>query len=497
MIYDKNNARLLLGVLIIAPELALNEKYPLSKKDFECLEFHLRIYQAVLSLAKSGAKTIGAIDIYNLAKNNEKITRLFDENNLTDFVDTIIQLAKPENIDLYYGEVKKHTLLREYKNVGFDTSFLETDVDKFTIEDIVGYYEALQSSISRLYLQNKVQEEYLAGTDFLQTKEELKSSPLFGASFQSLYLNDIYRGLYGFILRAGKSGYGKTTVGVGDICKVTCKEYWDFNKQKFVENKSRVGAGLIINTEMDLRTELDIIIIAWVSGVPRNHILDGFYLQGEEERVEYARNVVMNSELYLVDNPTFTTKTLVATIKEYVNLHRVKNVFFDYIANNGFVAKEISEETKVPQREDMVLLTLTDRLKQVQRQCNIGLLSAVQTNGMEEGLSYPTESCLAGGKSQVRKTDGTMIMLPPKKAELEIFDMAKENPDFEISENAVCNNITHIIKGRHSKYPTYIKIFQYVDYSTARTYDYFVTDKNGKPIEVKKIRIEYDGRKEV
>ena len=86
MIYDKNNARLLLGVLIIAPELALNEKYPLSKKDFECLEFHLRIYQAVLSLAKSGAKTIGAIDIYNLAKNNEKITRLFDENNLSRLV---------------------------------------------------------------------------------------------------------------------------------------------------------------------------------------------------------------------------------------------------------------------------------------------------------------------------------------------------------------------------------------------------------------------------
>ena len=152
------------------------------------------------------------------------------------------------------------------------------------------------------------------------------------------------------------------------------------------------------------------MIIAWISGVPRNHILDGNYDEGEEERVDRASEILLESGLYVVDDPEFTTKSLVETIKDYAFNKGVQTVCFDYIANNGFVSKEISNETKVPQREDMVLLALTDRLKQVQRECGISLISAVQTNGTEDSMEYPTESCLAGGKSQVRKTDGTTIM---------------------------------------------------------------------------------------
>ena len=81
-----------------------------------------------------------------------------------------------------------------------------------------------------------------------------------------------------------------------------------------------------------------------------------------------AAKILSKSQLYIVDDPCFTTKSLINTIREYSTLKQVKTVCFDYIQNNGFVAKELSSETKVPQREDMVLLALTDRLKQVQRQ---------------------------------------------------------------------------------------------------------------------------------
>ena len=54
--------------------------------------------------------------------------------------------------------------------------------------------------------------------------------------------------------------------------------------KKFITNKSRAGASLFINTEMDLRNELDPMFIAWISNVDRSHIIDGKY--GDEKKKE-------------------------------------------------------------------------------------------------------------------------------------------------------------------------------------------------------------------
>lgn len=494
-IYDSNSARLLLGALLINPQLINDDKYPLNAKDFDPSLFHKRLFQAINNLARHGAKSIECIDVYRIAEKNNAVKEIFDANNLKDFIEVIKQLVNIDNFSLYYEAIRKCSLLRSYQSFGFDISKFENELEKYQIKEIVDYYEGIQAKINKEFYRDKNREEYVAGSDFLRTKEIMKETPEYGASFQSPYLNSIFRGIYGFILRAAKSGGGKTVMCLGDLCKVTCKEYWDFDKNQFVENKSRIGAGLFINTEMDMRKELDPIIISWISGVKRDHILDGFYTIGEEERVDYAAKILSESELYIVDDPCFTTKSLVNTIREYSTLKQVKTVCFDYIQDNGYVSSEIANETKVPQRGDMVLLALTDRLKQVQRQCNIGLISAVQTNGQEDNMGFPTESCLAGSKAQIRKTDGTMIMLPPKKAELEIFDLIKDSNSSKIPVDAICNNITHIIKGRSSKYPKYIKIFQYVDYGTSRCYDWCVTDKDGALIKIDKLLIEYDGRK--
>ena len=69
----------------------------------------------------------------------------------------------------------------------------------------------------------------------------MKESPEYGASFQSPYLNTIFRGIYGFILRAAKSGGGKTIMSIGDLCKVTCTEYWDFNKKQFIKQQEALA----------------------------------------------------------------------------------------------------------------------------------------------------------------------------------------------------------------------------------------------------------------
>lgn len=499
MLYDESSALFVLGSLCNDTSL-LDEKHPLSKRDFQYKEFDKIIFIVIKTYKERGAKELNSEDFVEFLKGYPAQNRIFEDNDGVNFIDTIKGMKKENSYDVYYEIVRKFSLLSLYKEKKFDiTRFYDEakdsskaleDFNKYSAQEIIDYFEGQIAEIKReFHIRNNL-EEYKAGSDFEETKRRFKEEPLLGASFQSEYMNSIFRGMYGFLLRGSKSGGGKTVTTIGDICKVTCKEYYDFEEKKFVKNKSRVGASLFINTEMDLRTELDPMIISWISGVSRSHIADGYYENDEEERVDYAIKVLLDSDLYIVDDPEFTTKSLVEVISDYALNKKVKNVCFDYVQNNGFVAKEISSETKVPQREDMVLLTLTDRLKQVQRKYGIGLITSCQTNGNEDNYTCPNESCLAGGKSQIRKTDGTYILLEPTSKELEqtkpICDKVLRGR-FGIQEP---NRVVHIIKGRASKYPKNIKIFQYVDLGTCRTYDLFCTDKNNCPINVDKLVIE-------
>lgn len=499
MLYDESSALFVLGSLCNDTSL-LDEKHPLTKYDFRCKEFDKVIFVVIKTYKEHGAKSLSAEDFVEFLKSYPTQEQIFEDNDGINFINTIKEMNKEETYDIYYEIVRKFSLLSMYKERHFDISkFYDETIDtakaleefnKYTLDDIINYYEGQIAEIKKeFHIKNNV-EEYVAGTDFAEMKEMFKTEPLLGASFQSPYMNSVFRGMYGFLLRGAKSGGGKTATSIGDICKVTCTEYYDETLKKFVKNKSRVGASLFINTEMDLRTELDPMIIAWISGVSRSHILDGIYEGNEEERVDYANKVLLESKLYTVDDPEFTTKSLIENISDYVLNKGVKNVCFDYVQNNGFVAKEISSETKVPQREDMVLLTLTDRLKQIQRKYGIGLISSVQTNGNEDNYTYPNESCLAGGKSQVRKTDGTYIMLEPTSKELEQTKPICEKALSGKFGIEAPNNVVHIIKGRGSKYPKHIKIFQYIDLGTCRTYDLYCTDKNNCPINVEKLIIE-------
>ncbi|PNX48575.1 MAG: hypothetical protein BV457_03430 [Thermoplasmata archaeon M9B1D] len=498
-IYSDFHANQLLGCLLQDVQLANSDKYKLDKNDF-VEQIHKILYATLHNLAKRGYKVATYADIETFLQPYEAQLNVFNEIG-ESYIDTIIELAELDNFEGYYDTIRKMSLLRDIQNDGdslnpfWDIDKSDDDnmanLDKYNIDDILNELEARAIEKKRKYGKTKVKEEYIAGTNFMETKELMKEEPLMGNSFQSEYLNDIYRGIFGFILRAAKSGGGKSILSIADLCKCTVTEYWDYDKKCFVKNKSREGSSLFINTELELRTELDFIIISWISGVDRSHISDGYYEGDEEERIDYANKVLLESGLYIVDDPEFTCESITNTIKTYHHNKGILTACFDYVQNNGFVAKEISSATKVPQREDMVLLALTDRLKQVQKDCGISLMSSVQTNGTEDNMEHPTESCLAGGKSQVRKTNGTFVMLEPTKKELDATEiicagMQKKGIKIEYKPN----NVLHIIKGRNSKYKKYIKVFQYIDLGTGRTIDLFCTDMYNQPIKVQRRIIE-------
>lgn len=506
-IYNSNNANFLLGILMNDCTKVLDNKYNFDKSDFEPKLFQKIIFATIYNLAIKGVKEVDFIDIEEFLANYPTQQRVYEDNDGTEFCKTIKELSadKVENIEYYYQDIKKHSMLRAYYNSGFDISEIwdveksdtsnEEELNNWTIDSICDYFEKKQIEIRKKYVGNIVQEEYKAGTDFMETKEKFKETPLLGNSFQSPYLNGIFRGMYGLTLRVAKSGGGKSVLSIGDICKTTIKEYWDYDTQQFVKNKSRVGAGLFINTEMEIREQLDPLIIAWISGVERSHIMSGKYEDDEEERVDKAYEILLDSDLYIVDDPYFTVKSLTTTIRDYCLSKQVRTVCFDYIQNNGYVAKELSSNSGISQSEYQIILALTDHLKQIQRECGISLITSCQSNGNEDNTEFPTESCLAGSKGQVRKTDGTMAMFPPTKKELQQTELIRARVCSKFgfqNDPYFVNNVVHIIKGRNSEYPKHIKVFQHVDLGTGRSIDLFCTDKNNEPFKVKKLIIEVD-----
>lgn len=503
MLYDHNASTFVLGCLMNNPALLLNEKYTLTKDDFynkatkEGNRFHSIIFVCSQKLIEQGANDITEIEIREFVKNYPEQLEVLEDNDYQGYIKTAKKLSNQDNFEIYYQIVRKFSILRAYKNQGFDINEIydeeEDDeaerrkLNNYSIEDIINYFDGKLANISKKFNTSKRLDEYRAGSDFAETKEQFKTEPLIGSSFQSPYLNSIFRGMYGFILRSGNSGSGKTTMSVGDICKMSCTQYWDSEQKQWVKNLSRAGASLFINSEMSLREELEPIFIAWIANVSRSHILDGKYEDGEEERCDKAGRILYESEIYLVDDPDFTISSLTSIIEDYALNKNVKNVCFDYISSNTFLQQEVSSKTKVPQREDMILLALTDRLKQVSRKLSVNILSGTQLNAQDREVKYVTESLLMGGKGQVRKVDGCMIMTTPTQSELELTTMLCNKKGFN---NIKPNFVAHIVKGRASKYPKNIKVFQYVDLATARTIDLYCTDKDNNPIKVERLMIE-------
>ena len=493
ILYSIDDAMMLLGCFANRPNLMLSNKYKIGENDFRCkgcddARFHHILYRTMYNLVASGAEEIDSVVVDTFLRNYPEQYNVCKQYDFISFIPEIKRVASDKNVAYHYEIVRKFAMLREYKATGFDIHEIYDEtkdeasqrnkLNSISLRDIDEYFESKRLAIKRNFISTDNVEHYKAGDDFEFTKETFKATPRLGLSFQSPYLNDVYRGIMGLTLRSGASGSGKTTLSIGDACMSGVKYYYDLEKCKYITNKSYIGNVLFINTEMDLREELDIMFISWISGVSRNKIMDGVYHGDEEERVDKARQILELSGIYVVDNPEFTAKTLEEIIEDYIINKNVKLVVFDYVQNQGYVANELAEESGIPMREDMVLLTLTDRLKQLSRKYNIPILTGTQLNGRELEMPYPTEACLAGGKSQVRKADCSMIITPLTEKQMNEIEPYIAT----YSDLPKPNLIVHNIKGRASRFPKYIRVYQYVDLGTGRSQDLYVTTKDLQPI---------------
>ena len=511
-LYSMNAGNFLLSSLLNNTDLLYNSQFPLNKDDFKPNLSHKIVYISICQLADKGCSVIDAKELVTYLEGGyvEQLNALkadLSDGNVIGYIDTLKALDNNKSYEYWYNEVRKRSLLRKYRDNGFDISeFWDENkseekntakLNSVSIKDIVHHFDAVQTELRQQFVVEETVRRIKAGENYEEIKEAFKNTPYFGACMVGAYQTTLFRGWVKgqLLVNSSLSGGGKTVRAVGELCNVCALSLWDDDKRAFVVNPNCQGSGLYINTEMDLELELTPCFLAYISNVPRHKIMDGKYdNKEEEERVDTAIKILRDSNIFLVDDPNFTLRSIEDNIKYYKETYNIQYMVFDYIQDNGCVGKEMHQTHDVIAR-DTIILNIASNLKVWARQYDIGIYSMTQLNGNEKTAEIIDEGCLSGGKAIKNKLDAGCISLYPRKKEQKFTEgllahWLSQNRSGKFGEDFKPNVVLHNYKVRFSKYGVGIKIYQYLDKSTGRCIDMFCTDMYDNPINIDKTIIE-------
>lgn len=509
-IYNENNSAILLGILLNDSTKCIDNKYKLNKNDFKPLLFHKILYVACYNLSIHGVKEIDAMQIEEYLSNYPSQEQTYKDNNGTEFVDTIKELAqnKVDSIQYYWENVRKHSALRDYNDKGFDINKIwdndksnetnERELDGWSIIDICNYFDKEQSEIKREYVGNSSVEEKHLGEWFMDIKESFKHNPLFGVSYFSDYLNTATRGwIKGqFTVFSAPSGTGKSSIAINMAVSTSATKIYDNIQKCYIENKQCSHEGtLIIQYELDISTELTPKVVACISDVPCEHILNGQYENDEEERVNEAIQIMEESGIYIVTMPSFTTVSLETCIKDYVISHNVGYVIFDYLASSATINSEIASKNKTQTRIDSVVAQLASLLKDIAVENHIAVMSFTQCNDMWRTEDILASNVVAEAKSIANKCDVAGVFAPCRSKEYKLvndFMLANDKLSKGFNNKQPNIRILHLYKVRFGSEQQGIKIWVDADLSTCRFRDLWATTKDNKPYKIKGTKLEIE-----
>lgn len=226
--------------------------------------------------------------------------------------------------------------------------------------------------------------------------------------------------------------------------------------------------------------------MAYVSGVNEEHIIDGTYEKGEEERVDQAIEYINSSPLYIEVINDFCIQDIVNIIKKYKREKGCYYFCFDYVHMSAKLIGEVASMGKgMKLREDQILFVFIDTLKNLCNQLGVFILTMSQLNGTYKDSPIKDETMLRGAKNMADRLDGAEISLPPSPLELEKVKKLMKN----MINVPVPNLVRHVYKVRRGKL-TRIRVWQKADLGTCRTTDLFVTTNDYVLIPVTATEIE-------
>ena len=426
-----------IGTVFNNPQiLEYTDKYTIIDEDFAD-EFHRIAFGAIYKIHELGADKITLENISDFLSSRPKSAAIFKQQKGEEWLLKVSETCLPEAFDYYYNRLKKFTLLRAYDNCGVDiTDIYDADnildvkkkqiqedlLDNSTLDQIADKIDNKIEGIRLKYVDDTYGEAIQAGDGIHGLIDSLKEHPEVGTPLYGPLINTVTRGarLKKFYLRSAPTGVGKSRSMIADACYIACNEIYD-ERFGWIHNGTKEPT-LYIATEQE-KSEIQTMMLAFLSAVNEEHILNGQYIGDEEERVRKAADILADSPLYIEELPDFSLKDIEDKIKKNIRDHGVKYVFHDYIHTSLKILEEITRRSGgVKLREDNILFMLSIRLKDICNQYGIFIMSATQLNGDYQTSETPDQNLLRGAKSIADKIDYGSILLGVKDEDLVKLD---------------------------------------------------------------------------
>lgn len=434
---DTVSAMQVIGSVFQEPDLLdATDKYLITDEDFTD-EFHKIIFGSIYKLYEAGAKNITIESINDFLSSRPKSEAIYRVNKGDEWLLKVSENAQIEAFDYYYSRLKKFSLLRAYDNYGIDISDIydidnifdsqkkqkqEEYLDNASLEDIANKVDEKIDAIRIQYVDDVYEEAQQAGEGVYDLIDKFKLHPEVGVPLYGPLINTVTRGarLKKFYLRSAPTGCGKTRSMIADACYIACEKIYD---ESFGWINTGIGQPtLFITTEQELE-EIQTMMLAFLSNVNEEHILNNTYVGNEEERVMQAADILCAAPLYVEELPDFSLQDVEDTIKKNIREHDVKYVFEDYIHSSMKILEEITRRSGgVKLREDNVLFMLSNKLKDICNQYGVFVMSATQLNGDYKDSETPDQNLLRGAKSIA---DLAFVSIKAKSSLVEILSEYK------------------------------------------------------------------------
>lgn len=406
--------------------------------------------------------------------------------------------AIPNAFDYYYNRLKKMSLLRAFDNCGIDVSSIydpdnildtkkkqiqEEWLDNTGLTDIANKIIEKVDSIVATYVNHTFGEIHNPTEGLENLLERLKEHPDVGVPLYGPLINTVTRGarLRKLYLRSAPSGYGKTRTMIADICYIGCDMIYD-EMFGWIKNGTAEPV-LYITTEQELE-EVQTMMLAFLSCVNEDHILNNNYVGDEEERVLEAVKVLERGKIFIIELPDFSLRDVENLIKQNIRENGVKYIAFDYIMTSLKILEEIAGRAGgVKLREDNILFMLSRRLKDIANEYGVFILSGTQLTSNWRECDTPDQGLLRGARAIADSIDLGMHILPCEQRDFEALETILSANTFD-KPNAKIS----IYKNRRGRYKG-IYLWCKADLGVCRIRPMFATSWDYEIIPIEDLKI--------